>query len=145
MSEALYTRDILRLAVSIPHEQRLDRPDGSAEVRSRTCGSVVTADVIVADNGCLTDLGLNISACALGQASAAILASEAVGRAVSDIAATRAALKSFLDGSAESPGEWANMEKLRAAKDHQGRHAAILLPYDALIAAFADAARRKAA
>ena len=143
--EPLYTRDILRLAVSIPHQQRLENPDGCAEVRSRTCGSVVSADVIVADDGSLTDLGLTINACALGQASASILAAEAIGRAASDIAKARARLKYFFDGSASSPGAWTNMEKLSAAKDHKGRHPAILLPYDALIAAFADAARRKAA
>lgn len=144
MSEALYTRDILRLAVSIPHQQRLVSPDGSAELRSRTCGSVVTADVRIADDGALADLGLIISACALGQASAAILGAEAIGRAATDIVHARSGLEAFFDGIAESPGDWQNMDKLAAAREHKGRHAAILLPYDALIAAFADAAKRKA-
>ena len=72
MSEPLYTRDILRLAVSIPHQQRLKSPDGSAELRSRTCGSVVAADVMIVEDGVLADMRLTISACALGQASAAI-------------------------------------------------------------------------
>tara|TARA_R110000824_G_scaffold161984_9_gene337543 strand:- start:1498 stop:1935 length:438 start_codon:yes stop_codon:yes gene_type:complete len=145
MSEALYTRDILRLAVSIPYQQRLESPDGSAELRSRTCGSVVTADVMIADDGALVDLGLTISACALGQASASILGAEAIGRTVTDIVQVRSELEAFFDGKAEAPGDWQNMDKLIAARDHKGRHAAILLPYDALIAAFADAAKRKAA
>ena len=68
MSAALYTREILRLAVSIPHQQRLDNPDGSAELRSRTCGSKVAADVTLTDTGVLKDLGLEINACALGLA-----------------------------------------------------------------------------
>lgn len=145
MSEALYTRDILRLAVSIPHQQRLENPDGSAEQRSQTCGSVVAADVIIADDGVLLELGLMISACALGQASAAILGAEAIGRTASDIIHARSNLAAFFDGKAEFPGIWQDMDKLVVAKDHQGRHGAILLPYDALIAAFADAAKRKAA
>lgn len=145
MSEPLYTRDILRLAVSIPHQQRLETPDGSAELRSRTCGSVVTADVMMADDGVLVNMGLIISACALGQASAAILGAEAIGRTATDIVNARFRLQAFFEGTAASPGEWQNMDKLIAARDHQGRHAAILLPYDALIAAFADAAKRKAA
>jgi hypothetical protein len=37
------------------------------------------------------------------------------------------------------------MDKLEAARDHRGRHAAILLPYDAVIAAFADAAAKQEA
>lgn len=143
MSEALYTRDILRLAVSIPHQQRLDSPDGSAELRSRTCGSVVAADVILTDDGALVDLGMSISACALGQASASILGTEAIGLSLTDIVQARSGLEEFFNGEAESPGDWQNMDKLVAARDHKGRHAAILLPYDALIAAFADATKRK--
>lgn len=144
MSEALYTRDILRLAVSIPHQRRLDNPDGSAELRSRTCGSVVAADVMTADDGVLIDMGLSISACALGQASASILGTEAIGLSVKDIVQARSALQEFFAGKTETPGDWENMDKLFAARDHKGRHAAILLPYDALIAAFADATKRKA-
>ncbi|WP_339827189.1 iron-sulfur cluster assembly scaffold protein [uncultured Parasphingorhabdus sp.] len=143
MSEALYTRDILRLAVSIPHQERLDSPDGSAEIRSRTCGSVVAADVILADDGALVDLGMSISACALGQASASILGTEAIGLSLIDIVQAKSGLEEFFSGKAESPGDWQNMDKLVAARDHKGRHAAILLPYDALIAAFANAAKRK--
>ena len=145
MSGALYTREILRLAVSIPHQHRLDQPDGSAEQRSRTCGSKVAADVMVADGDLLEDLGLEISACALGQASAAILAAQAIGKTASEIESARSRLAAFLDGSADSPGDWPDMDKLMAARDHKGRHAAILLPYDALIAAFADATAKQEA
>lgn len=145
MSEALYTRDILRLAVSIPYQRRLEGPDGSAEQRSRACGSVVAADVILADDETLAQLGWTINACALGQASAAILGIEAVGLSASDILKARSRLADFLNGKADSPGHWQNMDKLAAARDHQGRHGAILLPYDTLIAAFADAAKREAA
>lgn len=145
MSGTLYTREILRLAVSIPHQQRLEHPDGSAEQRSRACGSKVAADVIVADSGLLEDLGLEISACALGQASAAILAAQAIGRSASEIESSRSRLAAFLEGTVETPGDWPDMDKLAAARDHKGRHAAILLPYDAVIAAFADAAAKQQA
>ncbi|WP_417594070.1 iron-sulfur cluster assembly scaffold protein [Parasphingorhabdus sp.] len=145
MSGALYTRDILRLAVSIPHQKRLDDADGSAELRSRTCGSKVSADVMLGDDGELQDIGLEISACALGQASAAILGAQAIGRTVADISAVRDNLAAFLDGEGETPGPWPDMDKLAAARDHKGRHAAILLPYDTVIAAFADAAAKQKA
>ncbi|WP_321323027.1 iron-sulfur cluster assembly scaffold protein [uncultured Parasphingorhabdus sp.] len=146
MSGVLYTREILRLAVSIPNQRRLDKPDGTAELRSRTCGSKVTADVMLGDDGALRDIGLEISACALGQASAATLGAQAIGRTAADISAVRDNLAAFLDGEGETPGPWPNMDNLAAARDHKGRHAAILLPYDAMIAACADAAaKRKAA
>ena len=143
MSGVLYTREILRLAVSIPHQHRLDQPGGSAEQRSRACGSKVTADVMVGDDGLLRDLGLEINACALGQASAAILAAQAIGKTVSEIESAKSRLAAFLEGSTDSPGAWPDMDKLIAARDHKGRHAAILLPYDAVIAALADAAARQ--
>lgn len=136
MSGALYTRDILRLAVSIPHQSRLDNPDGTAEVRSRTCGSRVAADIRLSDEGQIAELGIEVNACALGQASAAILAAEAIGKSAKEIAAARMQLAGFLAGTEDYPGSWDNMEHLCAAKDHPGRHAAIILPYDAILAAF---------
>ncbi|MEH6789156.1 iron-sulfur cluster assembly scaffold protein [Parasphingorhabdus sp.] len=145
MSEPLYTRDILRLAVSIPHQQRLSDPDGTADLRSRTCGSSVSADVTVDESGVLQSLGFAINACALGQASAAILGAQAIGKSSGEIEQTRSGLLAFLEGSAETPGDWPDMDKLSAARDHKGRHPAILLPYDAVIAAFADAATKQKA
>lgn len=145
MSGALYTRAILRLAVSIPHQQRLDNPDGTAELRSKTCGSKVAADVMLTDSGRLKDLGFEISACALGQASAAILGAQAIGKSAADIGSARSNLAAFLDGSIETPGEWPDIDNLAAAQGHKGRHAAILLPYDAVIAALADAAAKQEA
>lgn len=135
MSAALYTRDILRLAVSIPHQSRLDGADGTAEVRSRTCGSRVAADVLLSDDGTIAELGIEVNACALGQASAAILAAEAMGKSGDEIAVVRDHLAEFLTGALDQPGPWANMSHLSAAKNHPGRHAAILLPYDAILAA----------
>lgn len=143
MSGALYTREILRLAVSIPHQHRLDNPEGTAERRSRTCGSKVAADVRVTEKGELQDLGLEINACALGQASAAILGAQAVGRTAEEIGAVRDSLAAFLAGSNGTPGPWPNMDKLVPARDHKGRHAAILLPYDAVIAALTDAVAKQ--
>jgi NifU-like protein involved in Fe-S cluster formation len=135
MSAALYTRDILRLAVSIPHQGRLEKPEASAEVRSKTCGSRVTADMVL-DGEIIENLGLEVNACALGQASAAILGASAIGKSKEDIVAVRHGLLQFFAGEKLSPGLWEDMEHLAAAKDHKGRHAAIILPYDALIAAF---------
>ena len=145
MSSALYTREILRLAVSIPHQKRLNNPDGTAELRSKTCGSKVAADVTLTDSGSLKDLGFEISACALGQASAAILGAQAIGKSAAEIGSVRTNLAAFLEGSSKSPGQWPDMDKLIVAQDHKGRHPAILLPYDAVIAAFADAVAKQEA
>ncbi|MBU0774537.1 MAG: iron-sulfur cluster assembly scaffold protein, partial [Alphaproteobacteria bacterium] len=75
MSAPLYNKDILRLAASIPHHHRLPAPQASVERRSPTCGSRVTVDVAMAD-GRLSDIGLDVKACALGQASASLMAAQ---------------------------------------------------------------------
>ena len=135
MSEKLYSRDILRLAVSIPNQGRLDYPHGSSENRSRTCGSRVIADVCLSSDHRIAALGLEINACALGQASAAILGREAIGKPLAEISQTRDHLAAFFAGKETHAGVWDQMDLLEAARDHKGRHAAILLPYDAVIAA----------
>ena len=135
MNEALYSREILRLAVAIPHQQRLENPDGSAERRSQACGSRVIADVVLSDAGTVEDLGLEINACALGQASAAILGGEAVGKTGAEIIDARNHLADFLTGTVGNAGTWKQVGLLEAAREHRGRHAAILLPFDAVIGA----------
>lgn len=139
MSAPLYTREILRLAVSIPHQQRLDQPDGTAELRSQTCGSRVCADVMVTSDNRIEKLGVDVNACALGQASTAILAHEAIGKSVSELHDARDQLTKFLDGLTDTPGSWKNLDLLKPAKEHKGRHAAILLPYDAVMQAMKNA------
>jgi NifU-like protein involved in Fe-S cluster formation len=88
MSAPLYNKDILRLAASIPHHQRLADPQASVEKRSPTCGSRVTADVRMED-GKLAALGLDVKACALGQASAALMAAQAIGMTADELADAR--------------------------------------------------------
>ncbi|MEP2989454.1 MAG: iron-sulfur cluster assembly scaffold protein [Parasphingorhabdus sp.] len=139
MSEALYTKDILRLAVSIPHEERLSDPEGSAECRSKSCGSRVVADVVISADGKIANLGVQVNACALGQASASILAREAIGKTKDQIEQARTQLVLFLSGKSEDIGRWDKMDLLAPVRGHKGRHAAVLLPYDAILAAFVDA------
>ena len=139
MSEVLYSRDILRLAVSIPNEKRLIDADGTAECQSKTCGSRVAVDVLIADNGTINELGIEVNACALGQASAAILSREAIGKTRKQIEEARTQLQLFLTGSSPNIGTWEKMELLEPVIDHKGRHGAVLLPYDAILEAFTDA------
>ncbi len=50
----------------------------------------------------------------------------------------RAGVAAGLTGGAEMPGDWPELALLSPAKDYPSRHAAILLPYDALLAAAAS-------
>ena len=138
MNAPLYDTDLLRLAATIPHLGRLAAPQGTAERRSPVCGSRVIADVTLAD-GRIADLGLQVSACALGQASANIMASHAIGRAPEELAEARDALTAWLAGERDDPGEWPGLDQLARALPHTGRHAAIRLPFEAAAEAAARA------
>ncbi|HEY0085283.1 MAG TPA: iron-sulfur cluster assembly scaffold protein, partial [Allosphingosinicella sp.] len=92
MPTALYNRDILRLAASIPHQGRLAAPQATAEKRSPVCGSRVVVDVVLDRQDRVFALGQEVKACALGQASAALMGAHALGATAADLAAARDAL-----------------------------------------------------
>src|SRR5690349_10627174 len=98
MNAPLYDTALLRLAVTIPHLGRLPDPQGSAEKRSTICGSRVAADVKLDGEGRIAALGLEVSACALGQASANLMAAHAIGRSPEELADARDALAAWLAG-----------------------------------------------
>ncbi|WP_397592857.1 iron-sulfur cluster assembly scaffold protein [Sphingorhabdus sp.] len=139
MDSALYNRDILRLATSLVAGDRLADPDGSAEVRSPLCGSRIQADIVIDADGKLRDLALRANACALGQASAAILAQNGVGTAMTEVAKLRDDVAQALQRTGNMPSCWPELALLAAACDYPSRHAAILLPYDAILAAAVQA------
>ena len=132
---ALYNREILRLASSLVSGDRLEHFDGTAESRSPVCGSRIQAEVAMASDGTIASIALRANACALGQASAAILRANAVGADLVTISELRSAIAQGLSGKAKMPGLWPELALLAPAKDYPSRHAAILLPYDALLAA----------
>jgi NifU-like protein involved in Fe-S cluster formation len=131
---ALYTTEILRLASSLVAGDRLIDPDGTAECRSPICGSRIIAEVNLSDDR-IEHLAIRASACAMGQASAAIVRANAAGMAVTDLIALRAAIEAFLHGKADIPPIWPQLMALSPARDYPARHAAIMLPYDAVLAA----------
>lgn len=135
MNATLYNRDILRLASSLVPDDRLDQADGVAEARAPLCGSRIIAEVAFGPEQKIAALSLRASACALGQASAAILRANAVGMDVETIATIRVQISEMLTTGAQPPQIWPDLVLLSPAKDYPSRHAAILLPYDALLAA----------
>ncbi|MFW2829718.1 iron-sulfur cluster assembly scaffold protein [Sphingomonas sp. ID0503] len=142
MSAALYNAEILRLAAGIPHHERLATPGATVEKRSPICGSRVTVDVTVDEHGRVTALGQKVNACALGQASAALMGAEALGRTPDELAAARDALTAFLNGEREDPGDWPGLHIFAPARPHTARHASIRLAFEAVAEAAALAAAK---
>jgi NifU-like protein involved in Fe-S cluster formation len=141
MAAPLYNTTILRLATSIPHQQRLADPDASVERRSPVCGSRVTVDVRVDSDGRVAALGQEVRACALGQASAALMGAHAIGRSAAELAAARDALTAFLAGARDDPGDWPGLDIFGPARPHSARHASIRLAFEAVAEAASLATR----
>jgi len=140
MSAVLYNATILRLATSIPHQARLPDPQATVERRSPICGSRVTVDVTLDAEGHVAALGQEVRACALGQASAALMGEHALGRSAAELAAARDALTAFLAGARDDPGDWPGLDIFAPARPHRARHASIRLAFEAVAEAAALAA-----
>lgn len=132
MNAPLYNSTILRLAASIPHHRRLEAPDATVEKRSPVCGSRVTVDVRVDEAGRIADLGQEVRACALGQASASLMAAEAIGKDAAQLERARDALTAFLADERDDPGDWPGLDIFLPARPHKARHASIRLAFEAV-------------
>ncbi|MEG3083811.1 iron-sulfur cluster assembly scaffold protein [Sphingomonas sp. PB2P12] len=142
MSAPLYNAEILRLAATIPHHERLPEPMATAERRSPICGSRVTVDVAVNDEGKVSEVGLLVRACALGQASSSLLASNILGRTPAELAAARDALTAWLAREGDAP-DWPGMDIFTPALDYTARHPSIRLAFEAAAEAADTAAKAK--
>jgi NifU-like protein involved in Fe-S cluster formation len=139
-AHSLYSRDILRLATVLPHNDSLASPQGTATRRAPVCGSEMAADVLLDDAGLIAALAIRARACALGQASAAIVKEKAVGCDAATLKAVRDGLAHMLNGEQDTV-LWPELDVFAYARDYPARHGAILLPFDALIAAMEEVRR----
>lgn len=135
MSGALYTPEILRLSVESAQRPRLPDPMASEERRAPLCGSRVIVDIMLDADERVADLGLEVRACALGQASAALLARSAKGKNVQALESMADHLRVWLADRDASPPDWPSIELLAAAREKSARHGAICIPFEAAAAA----------
>lgn len=141
----LYSTRILALAADIPHLQRLDSPDATVKKRSPLCGSTVTVDVEVSD-GRISAFGQDVKACALGQASAAVVGANVIGRSLEEVETARDQLKAMLTAGGPVPDAPFNaLEVLQPAKEFKNRHASILLALEATLEALKTATKAQCA
>jgi NifU-like protein involved in Fe-S cluster formation len=137
----LYSGRILALAADIPHAERLASPQVSAKKRSPLCGSTVTVDLCLED-GRISDFGQDVKACALGQASAAVLGKQAIGLTRDQIEHARNQLRDMLKSGGPVPeAPFGEYEVLLPARDYKNRHASIMLALEATLEAFDEAAK----
>jgi NifU-like protein involved in Fe-S cluster formation len=134
----LYSPELLGLATGLANFPLSDDLPLTAEARSRSCGSVIALGLALNEAGQIARIGMQVSACAIGQASAALLAQSAAGRASAIINAAGEALERWLAGEGALP-DWPGIAALAPARDHPGRHGALLLPWTAARMALSQA------
>jgi NifU-like protein involved in Fe-S cluster formation len=128
----LYSEKILEIAANPPPAGRLADADATARRVSRICGSVIDVDVKVRE-GTIVGYGHEVSACALGQTSAAIVAREIVGTPVAEFRALRDQMTAMLKSDGAPPtGKWADLGYLEPVRDYRPRHTSTLLVFDAV-------------
>lgn len=128
----LYSEKILEIAANPPIAGRLADPDASARRVSRICGSVIDVDLKVRD-GVIIGYGHDVSACALGQTSAAIVAREIVGTPAVEFRRVREEMTAMLKADGAPPtGKWADLRYLEPVRDYKPRHTSTLLVFDAV-------------
>lgn len=138
MIDDLYSAKLLKLAANMPRLGRLTAPHASAEKVSKLCGSRVVVDVVVEDDRVI-DFAQDVKACALGQASAAVLGENVVGASLAEIEMARDQFRAMLKHGADAPdGRFSDLSMLAPVKDYPARHTSTLLAFEAA----AEAVRR---
>lgn len=135
MASALYNTEILRLATRIPFATRLDAPMVTVTRTSRICGSRITLDADF-EAGRMKRLGLEVRACALGQASTALLAPLLPEIDRWQLQSLRSGFEAMLKEDAAAPDALPALEIFLPVRAHRSRFGSVLLIYDAAIAAY---------
>src|SRR5690606_22262496 len=97
---------------------------------------IVDVDIKLSE-GVVSAYGHTISACALGQTSAAVMAANIVGATPDELRLVRSQMTAMLkEGGAPPTGvRWADLRYLEPVRDYKPRHASTLLVFDAVVEA----------
>jgi NifU-like protein involved in Fe-S cluster formation len=130
----LYSEKILEIAANQPIPGRLASPGASARRVSRVCGSTIEVDISLR-NGVIEGYGHQISACALGQTSAAIVAANVIGASADEMRLVRTQMYAMLkaEGAPPNGDKWADLKYLQPVREYKPRHTSTLLVFDAVV------------
>ncbi len=133
MLDDVYNAKILEFAGNIPRTGRLEEPDASAKAHSKLCGSTITVDICIKDD-CISDYAHDVKACALGQSSASIVATNIIGAKTDELRDLKASMYAMLKENGPVPeGRFGDLSYLAPVRDYGARHASTLLVFDALV------------
>ena len=129
----IYNNRILEYAGNITRSGALADADAVADKHSKLCGSKVRVHLKM-DGDRVGDFSHEVKACALGQASSAIMALHVVGATADEVRQARQDMLAMLKEGGEGPsGRFEDMRCLRPVKDYKARHASTMLTFDAVV------------
>lgn len=132
--DALYAA-LKHLTPRVHEDRRLPVPPAlSAQVSSPECGSRLTLDAII-EHGRVRQLGYQVRACSLGQATTAIVLQHAPGLTRAELLRVRGQFEALLRSGA-GRCDWPELEVFAPASDIPNRHGSALLPFEALARIF---------
>ena len=145
MIDDVYNAKILGFAGNISRLGRLSDADATAKAHSKLCGSTVVVDLKMQD-GVVTDFAHDVKACALGQASSAIMAEHVVGATAQELREVRETMQKMLKENGPPPeGRFADLKYLEPVRDYKARHASTMLTFDAVVDAIGQIEAKRAA
>ncbi|MBB4347520.1 MULTISPECIES: iron-sulfur cluster assembly scaffold protein [Rhizobiaceae] len=140
----IYNQKILEFAGNITRAGVIADADATSEKHSKLCGSKVRVHLKL-DGGVVTDFSHEVRACALGQASSAIMALHVVGATAGELRQARLDMLAMLKDGGEGPsGRFEDMRYLKPVKDYKARHASTMLTFDAVVDAIDQIEARQA-
>jgi nitrogen fixation protein NifU and related proteins len=135
VSDPLYKRELLRLAANATGSGRLTVPCGTGTAHNPACGDKIVMDVVLED-GRIAALAHHTQACVLTQAAAAILAADGTGMSREEVETLHAAVGAMLEGGPVPQAPFDAFAVFDGVADHRSRHKCVLLPIEAVLAAF---------
>ena len=139
MSDPLYRKEILRLAADAAGAGRLSGPHATATAHNPACGDKVTVDLSVDAGGRVTAMAHDTKACVLAQASASILGQSLKGASREDVETLANDIAAMLVTKATPPASpFDAYAAFDGAIEHRTRHRCVMLPVEAVLAAFEE-------
>jgi NifU-like protein involved in Fe-S cluster formation len=136
MSDPLYKKELLRLAADAHGAGRLAHAGATGEAFNPTCGDRVSVDLSLR-NGRIEAMAHETKACVLVQASASILGQSLKGASRDDVEALANAIAQMLIAKKSPPAPpFEAYAAFEGATEHRNRHRCVLLPVEAVLAAF---------
>lgn len=143
MIDDVYNSKLLQFAGNIGSIGTLETPDASATAHSKLCGSKISVEIKMQGNE-VSEFAQQVKACALGQATASIVAANIIGASADDVRLAREQMTKMLKQDGDVPtGRFADLKYLQPVKDYKARHASALLVLDASVNAIEQIERKK--